>query len=354
MRVCATLLLCLSGAWVLYGQDASGRDAGWRFSNRLQAGWETDSNVREELRDGLRSESTRFLFESKARRKWSRHSVQWAYRGGLQLYNKLSSEHKLIQEAEAGLHLPVTPTVQISTQLWGRVKLFLNQDADYAYGKGQISLSKRFPAGFAIKGGVNGEVLDYAQSSYYNFGGPGYYLQVQYDFNRHLHATAFFSGQGYTFKRQALSSGDVHYGLAAPGDRQKDLLNSTGGRLDISWSGFLAQAGYRFEQNESNSFAHDYSRHVVDIMVVKTFAGLYFRALGTLQKKSYPGDLVPFWPLQLDTEREENNYLVLDVSRALTPAFDLLLRAAWYRNESIWADLYYKKTLFTLSGELHF
>ncbi len=354
MKSTAAIFLFVLGTSWLHGQDVPNPDQGWHFSNRLQMGWEQDSNVLEDLDDPRQCRSMRLLFDARGSRKWNRRALHFAYRGGLQLYDRLPREHKLIQEVETTALLTAKPTLQVSAQMWGRLKLFLNQETDYAYGKGQLSLLKVLPAGFNAKGAVHVEMLDYAQSSFYNFIGPGGYGHVQYRFNRNLLATVFANVQWLTFNRPAYSDGPSYQVFQEPASHQKDHLQGYGLRIEAVLPGFIAQAAYRFENNASNSFAYDYSRHVAELLVGKTFAGFYLRGLLTLQKKYYPDDLVPFWPLQLDTEREENNYLVVDLSRALTPALDVMVRAAWYRNESIWANLYYQKTLLTISGEYHF
>ena len=89
-------------------------------------------------------------------------------------------------------------------------------------------------------------------------------------------------------------------------------------------------------------------------MFTEQIGTFFVRGYMTWQKKNYRDTLLPFLPIELDTEQEENNFYVLDLSRDLWPEITAVVRWAWYKNESPWANLYYKKTLLQTFLEWRF
>jgi hypothetical protein len=345
-------ILLLSG--LAAAQDVEPHPRVWRLNHRLQAGWEMDSNVYEALLDPRSGQDLRLLYEINAAARGRVSACQLGYRGGGQFYAGLSRENKIIQEAETGGQISLGPSLQLGAQGWGRLKLFIRREDDYAFGRAQLYLSARLPASFSIKTGITGEGLNYARTLFYNYGAPGGFIQIQRRFGSCLILVAHANRSAMHYRRAAFTIATQNYDFPASGQLQNDRFTVCGIRLEGAWSAFIAQIGYRREDNRSNSFGYDYGRHVFEASFVKELAGLFLRGLITVQQKEYGDDLYPFWPLQLDTEREENNFIVLDLSRPVYDRVELLLRAAWYKNESPWANLYYKKSLFSLSLEYQF
>jgi hypothetical protein len=71
-----------------------------------------------------------------------------------------------------------------------------------------------------------------------------------------------------------------------------------------------------------------------------------------LQHKRYRKELPPIYLIDLDTEREQSNFVVVDLSRDLTAVISLVARAAFYDNESTVRSLFYQKTLYFAGFEL--
>lgn len=324
---------------------------GWRVSQRLQAGWEHDSNVLEALRGPAAAEDLRLLYEIRLSRRQGTAASQLAYRGGGQFYSGVAGENKVIQEAEGSLRIAVKPRLQLGVQGWGRAKLFLQRDDDYLFGRGQLHLTTLLTDHLSLKGGMTFEGLGYASTHFYNYSAPGGYLQLQQQIGGRLILVAHLSRQEMKFHRVASTVITQNENLPASGVRQHDRLSGGGLRLEAAWPSLLMQIGFRSETNGSNSYGYDYGRHILEASFVRQFGLICLRGLVTLQQKNYRDNLYPFWPLQLDTEREENNFILLDLSRPVYQGIELLLRAAWYRNESPWANLYYQKQLISLSLE---
>ena len=105
------------------------------------------------------------------------------------------------------------------------------------------------------------------------------------------------------------------------------------------------------ERYHSNSYGYEYRKQYLTILVAKNFYGFLIRGVGEWQKKKYLDELLPAWPLELDTEREQSNFLVLDLSRDVTSSLTCVIRFAWYENESPWASFYYNKRLVNAGVE---
>jgi hypothetical protein len=324
-----------------------------QVNNRLQAGWEQDDNVFEALRRPVASSSFRLLYDGRGRMHSGRWAAQLGYQGGLQIYQQVEKENKLINDLRLDLTLKISDRLQFGGQGYARLKLFLNRPDDYALGRWQIFLQGRVPAAVTIRAGYAEEAMDYATTDFYSYYSPGFFLNLQRGLGRGWTLSPQLTWSSPQFDRSAFKSSAAHNFLPAA-HRQKDGLLTAGLGVDWVHSSLLVSLLFRNEHNSSNSYGYSYDRQVVTLSFVKNFAGFFLRGYGGWQKKNYLDDLLPFYPLQLDTEREENNFLVLDLSREVTSFMVVLLRAAWYENESPWASLYYQKRLLSLGTELKF
>jgi len=342
-------LLILPAALPARGQNG----ASLQVNSRLQAGWEQDDNVFESLRRPVASSSFRLLYDGRGRLRGGRLAAQLGYQGGLQIYQQAERENKLINDLRLDLTLRLNDRLQLGGQGYARLKLFLNRPDDYALGRWQIFLQGRAPAGVTVRAGYAEEAMDYATTDFYSYYSPGFFLSLQRGLGGGWTISPQLTRSSQRFQRNAFTSSAAHNFLAEA-HRQKDDLLSAGLGVDWVHSSLLISLLYRYERNTSNSYGYSYDRQAATLSFVKNFIGFYLRGYGGWQKKNYLDDLLPFYPLQLDTEREENNFLILDLSREVTSFMTVLLRAAWYRNESPWASLYYQKRLLSLGAEFKF
>lgn len=346
-------MLCACASLAAAGDNPPSSKS-WRLRHRLQAGWESDSNVYEALTDPRGGQDLRLLYELKAGTTHGSGRCQLGYRSGGQFYPDRARENKLIQEIEAGGEIAITPGLRLGGSAYGRLKLFLQRDQDYALGRAQFYLGLRLPARFTLKGGLIGEGLDYSTAEFYDFAAPGLFCQLQRPLSSHLAVTGRASLQRLKYRRLLYRMVSQNQADPLQNAHQEDDLATWSLRLEGNWRGFLGQIGYRREESRSNSPGYEYSRDVLEASVVQQLHGWYLRGLLTLQQKRYRDDLYPFWPLQPDAELEESNVLVVDLSRPLLERVEMILRAAWYRNESPWAALYYSKRLLSLNLEVQF
>ena len=330
-----------------------GLDSNWRLYNRLQIGVEHDNNVEESLNQTAAARAIKLQFHSQARRSWPRLSVQLSYQGGYQLYWSFASENKLINEIAAQAAYKITNKIKFGLESQARLKMFLNREPRYALGDFGLFLNLRLPARLKMHIYYKSEGLDYAASDYHDYSGQSVGLQLHKRVARGLSITPLWSWRRFCFNRPAF---DISYwGNWVPLlTQQQDYLIGYGCQIDWIWRGLLLNLTYHYETYKSNSYGYNFHRHRLNLVgAIKCF-GVLMRFYGTLQRKSYTDDLLPFWPLELDTEKEESNFLVIDISRELFPNVILIFRTAWYENESPWPNLYYSKRLVNIGVEFRF
>jgi len=337
------LLLCaISGP--LSGQ------ANWRLAHRVQLGYEQDSNIAESVEGAVQAENLRLLYDLQVRRR----SLSFSYRAGAQVYPDFSSENKLTHEIGAAFSRPVSARVELGAQLWSRFKFFLETEQDLICGLLQPFLRYRMDTATWLELGLRQEALDYANSDYFDYAGPGLTLQLYRRIISGWTLSPSIAWQRNVFQRAS-------YGYASSGsylflqpDRQEDEQVAAGLHSEWVWRSLLMTCQYKFESNHSNSYGYDYRRHVLTALFVQGWREWFFRGYFSWQKKTYSDAIRPFLPVQLDTEQEENNLVALDVSRNLYERLAVVGRIAWYQNESPWADLYYRKRLLQALLEWRF
>ena len=354
MRLSPVYIFIFAWAGLCFAQDSLPPVSAWRVSHRFQAGWEMDSNVYEALTAPQPGQDLRLLYELKLRRQINKSVLHSAYRGGCQWYPGLPRENKLIQEVEVAGQKALSSGLMLGVEGWGRLKLFLQREEDYAIGRGQLFLLAHLPYSISLKAGVGCEGLQYANTEFYTYSAPGLHFQLQRPLGPHLALVALVNRMKLHYRRNAIRSISMDEEILVTDGPQEDSFTAWGLRLEASWPAFIGRVGCRRETNHSNAVGYDFTRHVFEAFFVKQIASWYVRGMVTLQQKEYSSDLHPLLPLQLDTEQEQSNFIVLDVSRPVYRSVEMILRAAWYRNESPWANLYYTKRLCDLGLEYQF
>lgn len=326
----------------------------WNINNRLQIAYEYDDNVFESLKRPKDDKSLRVMYDARGRVKLDRVSIQMGYQGGCQVYQQVETENKLVNDLNATITVRMSNWLQLSAQGSARLKVFLDRDNDYYYGRWQVYFQTHLPWDLTVKSGYSEEALDYQRTNFYSYYSPGFFLQTLKKLGSNVTLLPQFSWSATRFQRTAFSQNSINYSFWPESYRQRDEIITLSVGLEWLWSSLLVNVFYLYEIDDSNSYGYSYNRHIVSLSFVKNIHGFYLRGYGTIQKKKYQDDLLPFYPLQLDTEKEESNFIVLDISRDLYSFMALVLRAAWYKNESPWASLYYQKRLLSLGAEFRF
>lgn len=317
----------------------------WKLSHRLQGGWEYDSNIFESSSRRTASGSARFILNTRGERRSPHWQMQYQYSSALQAYKDYRSENKLSHEASAALGARLQPWLQLTAQANGTLKFYLENAADYGTTSGNATASFFLPARFVAEVSSETGQLDYAETDLYDFTFTGVELALRRPFVATGAVAVSFNRRMLHYERQRLYY-DAQSGLIVGPDKQQEALTTM--RVALTYGRkVVAQLAVEAQRNRSNSFGYDFNRlRVSGLLGFRPHAGWMVRAAGLLQSKTYRDDLTKLNLRDLDTEREQSNFFVVDLSRDLSAEIAVVARAAIYDNESTVPGIFYRKILY--------
>lgn len=352
-RLVPTLVLLCSS--LLFLTSAFAQSGNWRIRNRLQTTYEFDDNIREavtDTADRVQDSSLRLLFHSRASKVGEDLRLNFSYQGGLQTYIENTFENKLINEVDASVAYSIKPFV-IGAKAFGRLKLYLNDEFDYA--TGYASGFVRLPpwSGFVGEISFAREGLNYQNFSNFDYQTNELRLTVTRSLaSRLISRLAIVTSQIDYEIPQIICRPDEQFQILTDNQQDNNLRFS----LQLNYTrAFLLNFKYAFQYNNSNSCGYSYDKHqFVVIFGVPLPHNMWLRGYGAIQFKDYSEAVPPFFPTDLDTERNQSNFFIADLSKDLTPGLSAILRAAYYNNESILRSRFYRKLLVTLGFDFRF
>ena len=343
-KITLIFLLFLIPVWG-YSQTSNGK---WDFQQRIILGFENDNNVREQVGNNAVDNSLRFTLDSKISYKENRYYFQFSYLGGLQVYNEFAGENKVIHEP-AVVFYGNSKESTAGIKIGGRSKHINDNNTGYYSFYINPFWHRQLFGRTILQTGVNFDMLDYSYSSLYDYYDPAVYLKWLLRFSQVTIVPNFSAGQVY-LNRKAILADSAGYSMG--NEKQKDVIFSGGIFLDAYLQQFLINLSYNFVHNNSNSSGSSYSKHVFQIIAAKQFRFFMLRSYVTIEKKNYLDPFQPGIPIDLDPERNQSNYVVIDFSRDFSRIL-ASFRFAWYKNESIIPTQYYEKMLTSINLEFH-
>jgi len=341
----------MNGNWQQRSAAANAERAPWKLSHRFQGGWEYDSNIFESSSRRAATGSGRFLLNTRGDRRSTRWQAHYNYSAALQAYNGYRDENKLSHDLSGYLGARLQPWLHLSAQAGGTLKFYLENAADYGTTSGQVAASFFLPHHLAAE--VSGETgqLDYAVTDLYDFTFNGAELSLRRTLAANGSVEMALNRRELRYKRRALNYTSKQ-GLFPGRLAQREALTTA--RVAMTYGRkVLVQLAAETQRNRSNSFGYDFNRfRVSGLLGFRPAPGWMLRAAALMQKKLYRDDLSRFNLRDLDTEREQSNFLVVDLSRDLPAAISLVARAAFYDNESTVPGVFYHKTLFFTGVEI--
>jgi len=334
------------------GQNSEG--APWKLSHRFQGGWEYDGNIYEKNSRRTASGSARFLLNTRGDRRSARWQAHYNYSAALQTYPNYGDENKLSHDLSGRLGVRLWPWLHLAAKAGGTLKLYLESAADYGTTSGNVAASFSLP--YHLVAELSGETgqLDYVaaiNTDDYDFTFNGVELVLRRSLLSRGSLEVMFNRRVLRYSRQALAQ-DMVFELLATAMRQRDALTTC--RLALTYGRkTLLQLALETQANRSNSFGYDFNRwRLSGLLGFRPAPRWMLRAAGLVQNKRYRDDLSKLKPGDIDTEREQSNFLVVDLSRDLSAEISLVVRAAFYDNESIVLGKFYRKTLFFTGAEI--
>ncbi|MDZ7361237.1 MAG: hypothetical protein ONB46_10990 [candidate division KSB1 bacterium] len=324
----------------------------WNLAHRLQGGWEYDSNIYESPSRRAASGSARFLLSTHGDRRANRWHILYNYAAALQTYPSHGNENKLSHDLHGKAGARVNSWLHLSAKAGATLKFYLENAADYGATSGSAAASFFLPHHLVAElGGETGQ-LDYAATDLYDFTFTGVEITLQRRWPRHRPGVIelLLNRRTLLYQRRAFEYNQTA-GLLAKNTVQRDALTTMRAAVTHGRK-IVAQVAVEAQINRSNSFGYDFSRfRLSGLLGFRPAQRWMFRAAGLLQYKRYRDDLARLNLRDLDTEREQSNFLVIDLSRDLSPEISLVTRAAFYNNESIVPGKFYHKTLLFLGLE---
>jgi hypothetical protein len=335
-------------------QDSSAANAErsrWNLAHRLQGGWEYDSNIYESPSRRAASGSARFLLSTRGDRRANRWHVLYNYAAALQTYPGYGNENKLSHDVQGKAGARINSWLHLSAKAGATLKFYLENAADYGATSGNMAASFLLPHNLIAE--LSGETgqLDYAATDLYDFTFKGGEVTLRRRWSANGVIELMLNRRTLLYQRRAFEY-NQRQGLLAKNIPQRDALTTMRAAVTHGRK-IVAQVAIEAQINRSNSFGYDFSRfRLSGLLGFRPARNWMLRAAGLLQNKRYRDDLARLNLRDLDTEREQSNFLVVDLSRDLSPEISLVTRAAFYDNESIVPGRFYQKTLLFLGLEI--
>ena len=349
-------LLCLACFFIISASCAYSQENSkfWLFKTRIQQGVEYDNNIFEAKDEAENDGLYKIIFDSQAkfsRRHWL---GQFQYHGGYQHYFNTPSENKLTNHLQASiLYATWKNKISFGCRSRMRFKYFFSRDWEYSLTDIEPFIAVNiFQTRFSFF--YNNEKLNYFQYDQFNYIAHTINFAVTKRLIGNFQVQLKGGQQTRNYKRFALE-----YKPFLDSPLYSDYLHkdaSDFGGIQFSYQKhLLCSLEYIYQENSSNSYGFSFQQHRLTLstaLPLKT--GMLLRIFSGLQQKNYTESLNRIILTELDTERENSNFLIVDFSKNITPSLGLIIRSSWYNNESPIPERYYQKSLTSISFEYQF
>jgi hypothetical protein len=281
------------------------------------------------------------LLNTRGDRHDNKWQIRYAYSAALQTYPGYGDENKLTHDLGGQFGVRLWPWLHISTRASANLKLYLENGTDYGTTSGtlvaSVSLPHRVLMNFAVETGQ----LDYAAIDQYDFTLNGFELTLHRSLSPNSSLEAEVNRRYLDYARKASANENQHDVMTTV------RVTMTRGRK------VLTQIAIEAQTNRSNNFCFDFDRlRIHGLLGFRPARRWLLRAAGMFQHKNYREPQPPACLIDLDTEREQSNFLAADLSRDLTPEISLIVRLAFYDNESTVRGRFYRKMLYFTGLEI--
>jgi hypothetical protein len=322
----------------------------WQLASRLQAGLEYDNNIYETNALNVATTAGRLLFQTRAEKNTARGRFDVDYAGALQVYPDYRQENKLLQDLNGGLQWQANQRFKFFARGQATLKLYLDNVTDYGTTTGIAGVGAMITPRISTELSAETGQLDYALGNEFDFTFKGAWLALRFHPGGRLSWEAAVLQRRLRY-RSRLFLTDTGMLQVAPQDDDLTIL-----RLGASYGRkYFLRARLEAQRNRSNRDIFEYDRAQFHFLFgCNPFPRWMLRVAFMLQHKRY---LVPSSPVslpELDPEREQSNYAVVDLSRHLSAEMDWLLRLSYHNNETPVRGLFYRKALLFTGFEMRF
>ncbi len=325
----------------------------WTARHWLQAGLEHDSNVFESRRDPAAAAATRLAYHGQVRRTGARWQWQALGSAVAQVYPQVSREDKWTGDAQLRATWLPRPRWLVQVGYAGFLKMYFNSNLDFAHLTSDLRLQRALTQRSYAALVWESTRLDYRHFDRFDFTARRVGVVVGGRLRDGWLTELALSRRAVQYLRPATRigpAGEVEYQPFRQKDRQWIVRWQLSARQRLFW-----QASVEWLRNRSNSFGYSQDRLRGSLIIAWPLnTHLLARVALLFQYYRYHEPTLPAFPIELDVERTESNFLVADLSYNLTNNTNLLLRLAWYNNESAIRGLFYQKVLLFAGLERRF
>ena len=356
-RLCKREWRGVAGAYlllVLGSTPACGGDFELESRLRLTSGY--DDNIFEEAREPTADEVVGFSFYLRAKSMRSdRRSLRLDYRGGYRKYLSCSAETRFVHEIEGRGKARLGSRGAVGVSSTVRFKHFPASSRDSWRGLGEIWLQWIFFGEISGKLYYGPSFLDYSTYEFFDYVDYEWGISFCTRISPRLQIGIGSSFNRITYQRSALDYEEfVPEGLTEKAEEQIDHLYGIALFFEY-YRGFFLRCDYSFEKDRSNSFGYSYRRHYVHLVLARDFVyQSLIKVYSAVQFKSYLEPVEQLLLLNLDTEGEQDNLFVVELSRGVSSRWSAFVRFRWTKNESLVRDRLYEKRFTSIGMEYQF
>jgi hypothetical protein len=257
----------------------------------------------------------------------------------------------MINDVKGSCEIPIQTGLSSGVTFQGRNKTFFNAEGGYSFY--QASPFFRWSLPYGLRGSLFYTIsfLNYSRGLNYDYRYRGGGIRLGLALWSRLTWDLRWTLGSLRYDRYAFAYEKIDpqtYQWFDLGMTQKDDLQEISTTLEIyKWA--LIRIEFSYLKNSSNSYGYSYTGPKINVLAAKSLPwSLTLRFYWTLLLKNYTDSLQPLLQLRPDTENEENNFTLIDISKDLKQNLSLRFRMGWYQNESPFRDLYYEKNLISL------
>ena len=328
----------------------------FRRTSRLKLISGYDDNIFEEANERKNDEVVGILLSLNG--KWvggAQGSLGLDYQGGYYKYWSYSCETRCIHEFMGWGKIRFSRNGTVGLRGTMRYKNYPNSDRDNWLGNGEIWLQLALPKGISGKLYYYRSFLDYASYEFFDFNSNRGGISLAKRISGRLLIGIGSSFDRVIYRRDSFDYSElINEDLVVEKGKQIDHLYQVTLFLEY-YRGFLLKMDYSFERNNSNSFGYSYRKHHILLVFAKN---LLYRSMIKLffaqQFKTYLESTDQLLLLNLDTEGEQDNIFVAELSRGFSSQFGAFLRFHWTKNESLVRDRLYEKKFTSIGIEYQF
>ena len=315
-----------------------------------------DDNIFEEANERINDEVVGILLSLNG--KWVggvQGSLGLDYQGGYYKYWSYSCETRSIHEIMGWAKMRFSKRGTAGLRGTMRYKNYPSSDRDNWLGTGEIWLQLAFPKGISGRLSFYRSSLDYASYEFFDFNSNRGGLSLAKKISRKLLIGIGSSFERVIYRRDSFDYSElIHEDVVVEKGKQIDHLYQVTLFLEY-YRGFLVKTDYSFERNNSNSFGYSYRKHHILLVFAKNIlCRSMIKLFFAQQFKTYIESTDQLLLLNLDTEGEQDNIFIAELSRGFSSQCTAFLRFHWTKNESLVRDRLYEKKFTSIGIEYQF